>query len=145
MFELVRTQAFTLPARLLPTANQSLAKHNRKPSQLIENNHPRPKSIASFCRVLSPAARSKSDPSEGGRSVADEEVRGHAQADGDYDPAGRLLVHFLCEVGARVAPGEAAENHQDGSRPENHPDEDECDHGDAVHHADQQTFTPFIA
>jgi len=31
--------------------NQSLAKHNRKPSQLIENNHQRPKSIASFCRA----------------------------------------------------------------------------------------------
>jgi len=32
--------------------NQSLAKHNRKPSRLIENNHQRPKSIASFCRVF---------------------------------------------------------------------------------------------
>jgi hypothetical protein len=31
---------------------QSLAKHNRKPSQIIENNHQRPKSIASFCRVF---------------------------------------------------------------------------------------------
>jgi hypothetical protein len=28
--------------------NESLAKHNRKPSQLIETNHQRPKSIASF-------------------------------------------------------------------------------------------------
>ncbi len=32
--------------------NQSLAKHNRKPTQPIENNHQRPKSIASFCRLL---------------------------------------------------------------------------------------------
>ncbi len=31
--------------------SQSLAKHNRKPSQLIENNHQRQRSIASFCRV----------------------------------------------------------------------------------------------
>ena len=30
--------------------NQSLAKHNRKPSKVIENNHQLPKSIASFCR-----------------------------------------------------------------------------------------------
>ena len=62
MFELVRTQAFTLPARLLPTANQSLAKHNRKPSQLIENNHQHPKSIASFCHLfLDYAASSPTD------------------------------------------------------------------------------------
>jgi hypothetical protein len=32
--------------------NQSLAKHNRKSSQIIENNRQRPKSIASFCRVF---------------------------------------------------------------------------------------------
>jgi len=32
--------------------NQSLAKHNRKPMQLTENNHHRPKSIASFFRVF---------------------------------------------------------------------------------------------
>jgi hypothetical protein len=37
-----------------PCPNQSLAKHNRKPSQLTENNHQRPKSIASFCRTLPP-------------------------------------------------------------------------------------------
>src|SRR5579863_3568432 len=36
-----------------PSPNQSLAKHNRKPTQLTENNHQRPKSIASFCRNLS--------------------------------------------------------------------------------------------
>ena len=35
-----------------PTAIQSLAKHNRKPSQLAENNHQHPKSIASFCRLF---------------------------------------------------------------------------------------------
>ncbi len=33
-----------------PSPNQSLAKHNRKPSQLTENKHQRSKSIASFCR-----------------------------------------------------------------------------------------------
>jgi len=32
--------------------NQSLAKHNRKPIQLIENKQQRLKSIASFCRVF---------------------------------------------------------------------------------------------
>jgi len=37
--------------------NQSLAKHNRKPSQVVENKHQRPKSIASFCRVLACATR----------------------------------------------------------------------------------------
>ena len=31
---------------------QSLAKHNRKPTQLTENNRQRSKSIASFCRVF---------------------------------------------------------------------------------------------
>jgi len=31
---------------------QSLAKHNRKPSQVIENKQQRPRSIASFCRVF---------------------------------------------------------------------------------------------
>jgi hypothetical protein len=38
-----------------PSPNQSLAKHNRKPLQLAENKHRRPKSIASFCRFLAPA------------------------------------------------------------------------------------------
>jgi hypothetical protein len=32
--------------------NQSLAKHNRKPIQLVENKQQQPKSIASFCRVF---------------------------------------------------------------------------------------------
>lgn len=31
---------------------QSLAKHNRRPSQIVENNHQRSKSIASFSRVF---------------------------------------------------------------------------------------------
>jgi hypothetical protein len=35
-----------------PSAIQSLAKYNRKPSQAIENKHQRPKPIASFCRLL---------------------------------------------------------------------------------------------
>jgi hypothetical protein len=35
-----------------PSPNQSLAKHNRKPTQLTENKHQRSKSIASFCRTL---------------------------------------------------------------------------------------------
>ena len=34
--------------------NQSLAKRNRKPAQLIENNHQGPKSMASFCRLFDP-------------------------------------------------------------------------------------------
>jgi hypothetical protein len=34
--------------------NQSLAKHNRKPLQVVENNQQRSKSIASFCRVFHP-------------------------------------------------------------------------------------------
>jgi hypothetical protein len=39
---------------------QSLAKHNRKPSQIIENKQQQPKSIASFCRVFcNPNGRSK--------------------------------------------------------------------------------------
>jgi hypothetical protein len=32
--------------------NQSLAKHNRKPTQMIKNKQQRSKSIASFCRVF---------------------------------------------------------------------------------------------
>jgi len=32
--------------------NQSLAKHNRKPRQAIENKRPQPKSIAGFCRLF---------------------------------------------------------------------------------------------
>ncbi len=39
-----------------PSPNQSLAKHNRKPTQDIENKHLRPKSIASFCRDFAPGA-----------------------------------------------------------------------------------------
>jgi hypothetical protein len=52
MLEPARTRNSTFPARFLRTPNQSLAKHNRKPSQIIENNQQRPKSIASFCRVF---------------------------------------------------------------------------------------------
>jgi hypothetical protein len=37
-----------------PCPIQSLAKHNRKPLQLTENKHQRPRSIASFCRNLLP-------------------------------------------------------------------------------------------
>src|SRR5277367_758225 len=50
----VQPQTSTHPThrRVPPTPNQSLAKHNRKPPQLTENNHQHPKSIASFCRVL---------------------------------------------------------------------------------------------
>jgi hypothetical protein len=40
-----------LRAATPPSPNQSLAKHNRKASQLTENKHHQPKSIASFCRV----------------------------------------------------------------------------------------------
>jgi hypothetical protein len=52
MFELAPTRNSAHPRRLLPTANQSLAKHNRKASQIIENKQQRPESIASFCRVF---------------------------------------------------------------------------------------------
>jgi hypothetical protein len=57
MLEPSRTRNPTLPARILARGarllslvthhwlNQSLAKHNRKPMQLIENNHRRPESI----------------------------------------------------------------------------------------------------
>jgi hypothetical protein len=47
----------SLPAR--HSQNQSLAKHNRKPPQISENKHQRPKSIASFCRfpVTCPASQ----------------------------------------------------------------------------------------
>jgi hypothetical protein len=31
-----------------------LARHNRKPAQIIENNHPQPKSIASFLSCFLP-------------------------------------------------------------------------------------------
>ena len=52
MLGLAQTQTTTPFTHLLPAQNQSLAKHNRKPSQLTENNHQRSKSIASFCRVF---------------------------------------------------------------------------------------------
>jgi hypothetical protein len=52
MLEPSRTGNSTLPVRFLRTVNQSLAKHNRKPTQIMENNHQQPKSIASFCRVF---------------------------------------------------------------------------------------------
>jgi len=45
-------------------SNQSLAKQNRKPSQLIENNHHQPKSIASFCRVFSVYRLLQAPPTE---------------------------------------------------------------------------------
>jgi len=55
MWRAAQLQTSTHPTHspVPPTANQSLAKHNRKPLQLTENNHQRPKSIASFCRNLS--------------------------------------------------------------------------------------------
>ncbi len=67
MLEPSRTGNSTLPARLLtpwPASrhsslvthhclNQSLAKQNRKPSQLFENNQQQPILIASFSAVLS--------------------------------------------------------------------------------------------
>ena len=52
MFELAPTRTSAHRRRLLPTRNHSLAKHNRKPSQITKNNHQRPKSISSFCRVF---------------------------------------------------------------------------------------------
>src|ERR1700676_5328490 len=47
-----RTSTYPTHQPVPPTANQSLAKHNRKPSQMIEDKQQRPKSIASFCRVF---------------------------------------------------------------------------------------------
>jgi hypothetical protein len=67
MLSLAQTQTLTPASQRLPAPglashhpsfvtphfpNQSLAKHNRKPSQIIENNHQRLRSIASFCRVF---------------------------------------------------------------------------------------------
>src|SRR5271170_3603179 len=54
----VQPQTSTHPThrRVPPTPIQSLAKHNRKPPQLTENNHQQPKSIASFCRVFRDSA-----------------------------------------------------------------------------------------
>jgi len=43
-----QTSAHSAHLSVTPTANQSLAKHNRKPSQLAENKHQRPNSIATF-------------------------------------------------------------------------------------------------
>jgi hypothetical protein len=52
MLGLAQTQTFA-PATLPPhAANQSLAKQNRKPSQLIENTHQYQKSIANFCPLF---------------------------------------------------------------------------------------------
>ena len=76
----------------------------------------------------------------GGRSVADEEVGGHGDAYSYYYPADVFLVHFLGVVGAGVAAGQAAGDHQDGLGPENHFGDDEGDHGDAVDDADEQDF-----
>jgi hypothetical protein len=60
MFELATFRTSAHLRQFLPTANQSLAIHNRKPSQIIDNNQRRPKSIASFCRVFCDYA----DPSQ---------------------------------------------------------------------------------
>jgi hypothetical protein len=49
---LAQTQTSTPATLRPPAANQSLAKQNRKASQLTENNHQHPKAIASFCRVF---------------------------------------------------------------------------------------------
>src|ERR1700693_1253574 len=53
MWHAAHPQTSTHPARrpVPPSPNQSLAKHNRKPSQMIENKQQHPKSIASFCRL----------------------------------------------------------------------------------------------
>src|SRR5271155_3454407 len=153
MFELARTQASTLPERVLPFPIQSLAKHNRKLAQVIENNHQRLESIANFCRVFGDRARSKPGKSRRGETgrhkckdrfriglVAGEKIGGHAQAYCYYYPADVFLVHFLGVVGAGVAADQAACDHQDGLGPEDHFGEDEGDHGDAVDDADEQNF-----
>ncbi len=48
------SHAWSSPVAARRFLNQSLAKHNRKLSQLTENKHPRSKSIASFCRFFDP-------------------------------------------------------------------------------------------
>jgi hypothetical protein len=63
MLGLAQTQTTTTATHLQPTQNQSLAKQNRKPSQLTKNNHQRPKSIASFCRVFPDYGPRRSSPS----------------------------------------------------------------------------------
>lgn len=76
----------------------------------------------------------------GDGSVPDEEVGGHGDAYGYYDPADVLGVHFLGVVGAGVAADEAGYDHEEGLGPENSFGEDEGDHGDAVDDADEQDF-----
>jgi len=51
-------------------SNQSLAIHNRKPSQIIENNHQRPKSIASFCRGFCNHSAKTKGPHPAARAIA---------------------------------------------------------------------------
>lgn len=60
--------------------NQSLAKHNRKPSQLIENNHHEPKSIASFYMFFAITPYCKPRPAKGGRHELTLEKRRRATA-----------------------------------------------------------------
>jgi hypothetical protein len=62
MVGLAQTQTPTPATHPLPTANQSLAKHNRKSSQTTENIQQRHKSIASFCRVLGAHDRRRDSP-----------------------------------------------------------------------------------
>jgi hypothetical protein len=73
-------------------------------------------------------------------SAADEEVGGHGGADGDDDPTDVLLVHFLRVIGAAVAADEAADEHEDGLRPDDNSGEYESEQGDGVDDADEKVF-----
>ena len=69
-----------------------------------------------------------------------EEIGGHGEADGDDDPADVLRVYFLRVVGAAVAADEAADEHQNGLRPDDDSGDDKSGHGDAVDDADEENF-----
>ncbi len=64
MWSTAQPQTSALPAHLPAAPIQSLAKQNRKPSQLVENNHHEPKAIASFLRVCCHYTLLQSAPSE---------------------------------------------------------------------------------
>jgi hypothetical protein len=64
MWSTAQPQTSTRPTHLPTTPNQSLAKQNRKPSQLVEKNHHGPKSIASFLHVFGTYGTLHTPPSE---------------------------------------------------------------------------------
>jgi hypothetical protein len=103
MFEPSRTGNSTLPARFFRTPNQSLAKHNRKSSQIIENNHQRPKSIASFCRVFCDYGGNGAQQRQGGSRIYPTKSKATAIAE---QPA-RVRHYERHWIGIREALGES--------------------------------------